>query len=304
MGYEMAMNIRKKMAPSSLLLINDVNRGACDIFIQAFSNFGPIKFLSSAREVAEEADSIVSIVPAAEHVKKVYLDPVNGVIAARKNAMRLMLECSTIDVESTKEVGQQLMSDGSGTYIDTPVSGGVPGATAGTLSFMIGAAKAGADPGRERRVDTLLTMMGSPEKFFHCDKLGAGLAAKICNNYLSGVILLASAEAMNIGIRQGIDRKLLYQVVHNSTGQSWMFDNVNPAPGTVDHAPSSRGYQGGFKAQMMVKDMTLGVDAGIATGVRTATGSAALELYKEAATDVRCVDRDVSVVYVFLDGPE
>ncbi|KAK5054414.1 hypothetical protein LTR84_001304 [Exophiala bonariae] len=304
MGYEMAVNVRKKMARTSLLLINDVNREACDRFIQELNSFGPIKFLSSAREVAEEAGSILSIVPAADHVKKVYIDPVTGVIAARKNAARLMLECSTIDVEATKDVGQQLKKAGAGNYIDTPVSGGVPGATAGTLAFLIGTAKNDTDVEQETRMENLLRMMGSPKKFFYCGQLGAGLAAKICNNYLSGVILLASAEAMNIGIRQGIDRKLLYQVVHNSTGQSWMFDNVNPAPGTVDHAPSSRDYQGGFKAQMMVKDMTLGVDAGAATGVRTSTGSAALALYKEAVTDARCIDRDVSVVYRFLDGPE
>lgn len=302
MGYEMAMNIRKKISPQSTFYINDVNKDACNKFVAEYSNYGKISILDTAREVAENADTLVSIVPAAQHVKQVFLDQRTGVVAAKKNPNRLMLECSTIDVKSTREVGEALKEAGAGEYIDTPVSGGVPGATAGTLSFLIGYSK--EETSFSSRLTDLMSMMGAPEKFFYCGKLGAGLAAKICNNYLSGVILLASAEAMNIGIRSGIDRKLLYDVVHNSTGQSFMFDHVNPAPNTVAHAPSSRDYQGGFKAQMMVKDMSLGVEAGEMTGVRTTTGSAALNLYKEASVDPRCVDRDVSVVYRFLDGPE
>ena len=304
MGYEMAMNIRKKIPVQSTLFINDINKAACEKFARSYDSFGPIRIVDSAREVAEGAATLVSIVPAARHVRDVYLDKITGVLAAPNNPERLMLECSTIDVKSTQEVHEVLKMAGAGEYVDTPVSGGVPGATAGTLSFLIGRAKENQRAPLGIRLAGLMAMMGSPEKFFYCGGIGAGLAAKICNNYLAGVILLASAEAMNIGIRSGIDRKLLYEVVHNSTGQSFMFDNVNPAPGTVDHAPSSRDYQGGFKAQMMVKDMSLGVEAGETTGVRTTTGSAALELYKEASTDPRCVDRDVSVVYRFLDGPE
>lgn len=134
-----------------------------------------------------------------------------------------------------------------------------------------------------------MAMMGSPEKFFYCGKLGAGLAAKISNNYLSGTILLATAEAMAFGIKSGIDKDLLYKVIHNSTGQSFMCDHVNPVPGVVPFAPSSRNYQGGFKAQMMVKDMTLGVNTAMATGIRPTMGAAALELYKESAVDPRCI---------------
>jgi 3-hydroxyisobutyrate/3-hydroxypropionate dehydrogenase len=147
-------------------------------------------------------------------------------------------------------------------------------------------------------------MMGSPEKVFFCGGLGAGLAAKIANNYLSGTHLLAAAEAMNIGIRLGVDKHLLFKVIHNSTGQSFMFDHVHPVPGVVPHAPSSKDYSGGFKAQMMVKDMTLGVEAAKRVGARATLGPAALELYKEAAVDPRCIDRDVSVIWRFLDGPE
>lgn len=150
----------------------------------------------------------------------------------------------------------------------------------------------------------IVLYMGSKEKVFYCGALGMGLAAKIANNYLSGTHLLAAAEAMNIGIRLGVDKHLLYKVIHNSTGQSFMNDNVHPVPGVVPHAPSSRDYQGGFRTQMMVKDMTLGVDAAKEVGCRVTLGPAALGLYKEAAVDPRCMDRDVSVIWRFLEGPE
>lgn len=179
--------------------------------------------------------------------------------------------------------------------------GGVPGADAATLSFMIGSQP---PPSAHPLLSVLTGYMGPPAKRFYLGGLGSGLAAKIANNYLAGVHLLAAAEAMNIGIRSGVDKNLLFQVIRASSGQSFMLDNVCPTPGVVAHAPSSNDYQGGFKAQMMVKDMSLGVNAAESLGVRATTGAAALELYKESAVDERCIDRDVSVVWRFLDGPE
>jgi len=169
---------------------------------------------------------------------------------------------------------------------------------------MIGSPQPESNADVHPQLVSTMAMMGTPSKFFYCGRLGAGLAAKISNNYLSGTILLASAEAMAFGIKSGIDKDLLYKVIHNSTGQSFMCDHVNPVPGVVAHAPASRDYEGGFKAQMMVKDMTLGVDAAASVGIKATTGQAALDLYKQAALDPRCIDRDVSVVYRFLDGPE
>jgi len=304
MGYPMAMNIRKKMSPYGTLFITDVYRPFCEKFAKEFEGLGKITIVDSAREVAEHAETIVSIVPAAEHVKAVYLDSESGVIAAPRQSVRLMLECSTIDSQTTREVGEALKEAGAGEYVDTPVSGGVPGAIAATLSFLIGRAEPDETDAVSQRLANTMAMMGAVEKFFYCGRLGAGLAAKISNNYLSGTILLATAEAMAFGIKSGIDKHLLHKVIHNSTGQSFMCDHVNPVPGVVPHAPASKDYQGGFKAQMMVKDMSLGVNAAMAAGVRPTTGAAALELYKESAVDSRCIDRDVSVVYRFLDGPE
>lgn len=131
--------------------------------------------------------------------------------------------------------------------------------------------------------------MGDPNKFFFCGRLGTGLAAKISNNYLSCSILLAVAEAMAIGTRLGVDEKLLHDVIHHSTGQNFMADNVQPVPGIVAHSPSSNNYRLGFKTQMMIKDLGLGVQAGYATGVMPTIAEAALRVYEKAAVDPRCI---------------
>jgi 3-hydroxyisobutyrate dehydrogenase-like beta-hydroxyacid dehydrogenase len=122
MGFAMAMNIRKKIPASSTLYINDINAGACERFRAEYSSFGPVEIVATAREAAENADVLISIVPGGADVKTVYLDGKNGVIAATKNDERLLLECSTIDVESTKEVGKRLEEGELGIYIDAPVS--------------------------------------------------------------------------------------------------------------------------------------------------------------------------------------
>lgn len=132
-------------------------------------------------------------------------------------------------------------------------------------------------------------MMGDPQKVFYCGKLGAGLAAKISNNYLSCSILLAVAEAMAIGVRSGVDEKLLHDIIHNSTGQTFMADHVQPVPGVVPHAPSSNNYRLGFKTQMMIKDLSLGVQARHATGIIPTVAEAALRVYEKAAVDPQCI---------------
>lgn len=171
--------------------------------------------------------------------------------------------------------------------------GGVPGAETGTLSFLIGYREPTEEDDVSMRLERIMSMMGSQAKFFYCEKLGAGLAAKISNNYLSCSMLLAVAEAMAIGIKSGIDKKLLYQVIQNSTGQSWMCDHVQPVPGVVSHAPSSNGYRLGFKTQMMIKDLSLGVEAGHENGIPPTMAEAALRVFEKAAVDPQCT---VSVV--------
>lgn len=122
MGYAMASNIRRKIPSTSTLYINDINAAACTRFQSQYSSHGPIEIVSTARDAAENASIVISIVPGGADVKKVYLDSQDGVMAAKQNGSRLMLECSTIDVESTREVGEKLGKEGLGVYIDAPVS--------------------------------------------------------------------------------------------------------------------------------------------------------------------------------------
>ena len=148
----------------------------------------------------------------------------------------------------------------------------------------------------------MVSMMGSPQKFFWCEKPGSGLAVKIANNYLSCTSILTIAEAMAIGVRQGIDPALLYNCIKKSTGQSWMCDNVLPVPGVLPQVPSSNGYKPGFKTQMMIKDLSLGVEAGKEVGIEPRTAELALKVFEKAAVDPRCIDRDGSSVFLYLTG--
>ncbi|KAH6976465.1 6-phosphogluconate dehydrogenase [Ilyonectria sp. MPI-CAGE-AT-0026] len=314
MGYAMAMNVRKYMDAKSTMYVYDVHRPSCERFKTEFSKFGPIEIADSAKTVAENALAIVSIVPTGKSVKDVYLDEPTGIIAARgtKNgnldASRLYLECSTIDVATAKEIGATLKNVGMGTYIDSPVSGGVPAAEQGSLSFLLGTTQPDVHDAEiyplKERMQTISGYMGAAEKTFFCGALGNGLAAKICNNYLSCTILLANCEAMATGMRLGLDKHLLHQIIQNSSGQNFMADHVCPVPGVVAHAPSSNNYKLGFKSQMLVKDVGLGVDAARSVDIKPTIGEAAMKVYEKVAVDERFIDRDGSIVYRYLGGPE
>lgn len=308
MGYGMASNIRCKMSPSATLYINDINISACTRFQSEYASYGPIEIVSSAREAAENAATLLSIVPAAVDVRKVYLDEETGVIAARNNSDRLLLECSTIDVQTTKEIGTALAAAQKGTYIDAPVSGGVPAAQAGTLATLIGhpAPSSSSSPASplSTRLSHTLSMLGPDSKRFYLSSLGAGLTAKIANNYLSGTILLATAEALALGVGHGLDPKDLYAVIRSSTGQSWMCDHVMPIPNvqTEYWVPSNSGYKPGFKTQMMIKDLGLGVESARQVGVKCSMAERAVQVWEEAAGDERCRDRDGSSIYLHVGG--
>lgn len=146
--------------------------------------------------------------------------------------------------------------------------------------------------------------MGSSSKFFYLNSLGAGLTAKISNNYLSCTILLATAEALAMGVKHGLDPTALYQVIKNSTGQSWMCDHVMPIPGvqTEYWVPSNSGYRPGFKTQMMLKDLGLGIESAKQVGVAPSMAEAALGVWEKASRDERCRDRDGSSVYFHVGG--
>ncbi|KAF2104423.1 putative 3-hydroxyisobutyrate dehydrogenase [Rhizodiscina lignyota] len=301
MGWGMALNVRRKMPKNATLFIHDINLDACERFKKVAAEevkSGSVEIVKTSKEAAESANTVISIVPASKHVKAVYLTPGSGVIAASPSDKRLILECSTIDSETTREVGKALMDAGIGTYVDTPVSGGTGGAAAGILAFMLGCFETDSFA---TRVKDNVAMMGDPKKTFCCGKLGTGLAAKISNNYLSGCFNLAIAQSMAIGIRQGVDPKVLHEVIKASSGMSWMGTNKQPVPGIDPKFPSSNDYKPGFRVELMIKDLTLGSNSGKAVGINPTMADTALETYHKANEDDRCRDRDLTSVYLYVN---
>lgn len=177
------------------------------------------------------------------------------------------------------------------------MSGGVVGATAGTLTFMLGAPASQVD-----RATTVLSLMG--KRIVHLGDQGAGLCGKLANNYLLALNNIATAEAMSMGISWGLDPTALAGMINTSTGKCWPSEVNNPVPGVVPTAPASRGYEGGFGISLMKKDLRLAMESAKEFGVKTALGDTASRVYAEASEDERCKGRDFSVVYRWLEGPE
>jgi 3-hydroxyisobutyrate dehydrogenase len=177
------------------------------------------------------------------------------------------------------------------------MSGGVVGATAGTLTFMLGAPQCLLG-----RIEPILLRMG--KRVLHCGAQGAGLSAKLANNYLLAIENIATAEAMNLGVKWGLDPKVLANVINVSTGKCWPSEVNNPVPGVVEAAPASRDYAGGFGIGLMRKDLRLAILAAKEAGAELPLADKASEVYETAEAEERCKGRDFSVVYRWLGGKE
>ncbi|KAK7610221.1 3-hydroxyisobutyrate dehydrogenase mitochondrial precursor [Phyllosticta paracitricarpa] len=254
---------------------------------------------ANAKEVAENSSLILSMVPEGSHVRAVYLDSSAGVLVADASN-KILIDCSTIDTATSLAVREQAQTlYPTASFYDAPVSGGVLGAQRATLTFMLGCSS--TDPNLPLLRD-LLGKMGS--NIFACGGPSLGLTAKACNNYCSGLIAIATSEAMNIGMAAGMDPRLLKQIFDSSTAQSTILDKWCPVPGILPEVPSSNGYKGGFKVQLMRKDFCLAVDTAKRLGVRLALGDVGMATYTAAMNDPRCRDLDSRVVYRYLGGRE
>jgi 3-hydroxyisobutyrate dehydrogenase len=241
------------------------------------------------------ADAIITMLPASEHVRDVYCAP-GGVIDAA-GAGALLVDCSTIDVATAREVAARAAGNGLA-MVDAPVSGGVAGATAGTLTFMVGGADAAF-----ARAHPILEGMG--KTIVHAGGSGNGQAAKICNNMILGVSMIAVSEAFLLAEKLGLDAQRLFDIASKSSGQCWSMTSYCPVPGPVPTSPANRGYQAGFTAAMMLKDLRLAQDAAHAATTATPLGAAAAELYG-SFTGQGHAGEDFSAIIRFLrdaDGP-
>lgn len=222
----------------------------------------------SALDAATGADVVITMLPASEHVRRLYLD--DGLLAAIASPA-VAIDCSTIAPATARAVAAQAAERGI-EMLDAPVSGGTAGAERGTLTFMVGGAAATLE-----RVRPVFERMGA--NIFHAGAAGAGQTAKMCNNLLLAAQMTATAEALALGVANGLDAATLSEIMRKSSGGNWPLNVYNPWPGVMDGAPAGRGYRGGFAVDLMIKDLNLALDAAADAGVPTALGALARNLY-------------------------
>jgi len=302
MGYNMARNLQAKLPSSDTLRVFDINSESIKKFAsetKALGNGAAVEIAVDARDAAEDSETIITVLPEPSHVKNVFghilKPPLSESVVA--NPDRLFIDCSTIDPSSSREVANAVHTTRQGRFVDAPMSGGVVGATAGTLTFMLG-----SPDSIVARVEPILLMMG--KKVIHCGTQGAGLSGKLANNYLLAINNIATAEAMNLGIKWGLDPKVLGNLINISTGKCWPSEINNPVKGVVEGSPASRDYSGGFGISLMKKDLGLAIQAANEAGARLELGDRAKEVYDAAEQQDNCKGRDFSVIYRYLGGAE
>ena len=244
---------------------------------------------ASAAEAVKGAEIVVTMLPAGKHVREVYEKDVLPNVAKGT----LLIDCSTIDVESARHVAALAEKAGMD-MVDAPVSGGVGGATAGTLTFMVGGSDASF-----AKAKPVLEKMG--KNIVLAGTSGGGQAAKICNNMILGVSMIAVSEAFMLAKRLGLDAQKLFDVASTASGQCWSLTNYCPVPGPVPASPANRDYQPGFTAAMMLKDLMLAQQAANAAGASTPLGAEAAQLFSLFVNSGNG-GKDFSGIVKMLDG--
>lgn len=264
MGGPMALNLHKA---GHALTAFDLSAEACDrlaaegVFIAA-----------TAADAVEGAEAVVSMLPASAHVDALYFgaDGRPGLLESIAPGA-LVIDSSTIAAATSRKVAAAGAARGLA-VIDAPVSGGTGGAIAGTLTFMVGGTAADLE-----RARPLLDVMGA--NVFHAGEAGAGQTAKICNNMLLGILMIGTAEAIALGVANGLDPKVLSEIMRRSSGGNWALEKYNPLPGVMATAPASKGYAGGFGTDLMLKDLGLAQENAAAVRAATPLGGLARNLY-------------------------
>jgi 3-hydroxyisobutyrate dehydrogenase len=283
MGLPMAQNLIK--ADHQVEGV-DVNPAA----VEKLKSAGGVG-VETAKNAAARADVVITMLPAGAQVREVYLGS-SGIIA-NANDGTLLIDCSTIDVETARAVAAEAEKRGL-MMLDAPVSGGVGGAQAGTLTFMVGGpAQAFA------RAQSILEKMG--KTIVHAGGAGNGQAAKICNNMILAISMIAVSEGFVLAEKLGLDHQKLFDIASKSSGQCWAMTSYCPVPGPVPASPANRDYAAGFTAAMMLKDLKLAQDAARAAGAKTELGAAAANIYSRYAASGEA-GKDFSGIIRFVRG--
>ncbi|KZY29695.1 3-hydroxyisobutyrate dehydrogenase [Alcanivorax sp. HI0083] len=247
------------------------------------------KAAGTAAEAVAGAEVVVSMLPSAGAVRGLYLGDAG--VLAHIDESALIIDCSTIDADTARDVASIAKEQGR-TMIDAPVSGGVGGAKAGTLTFICGGPE-----GAIERARPVLECMGA--QVFRAGDSGAGQLAKICNNMLLAIHMIGTAEALQMGVDHGLDPAVLSDIMKASSGDNWSLDKYNPWPGVMDNVPAAKGYEGGFAVKLMNKDLGLALQAGLSTQSATPMGNLAKSLYATHGNHGYS-DKDFSSIQAFF----
>lgn len=263
MGAPMALNLHKAGHEVAGF---DLSEDAC----KRLGEEG-LRIAGSAQDVVRGVEVVISMLPASQHVESLYFGNGQPGLLNQLPAGTLVIDCSTIAAATARKVAEGATKRQIA-CIDAPVSGGTGGAVAGSLTFMVG-----GTAGDLERARPLLEKMG--QNIFHAGEAGAGQTAKICNNMLLGILMIGTSEALALGVANGLDPKVLSEIMRRSSGGNWALEKYNPLPGVMENAPASKKYMGGFGTDLMLKDLGLAQENATAVRAATPLGGLARSLY-------------------------
>ena len=264
MGYPMALNLLKA---GKKVRVFDVSKQ----IVEKAKKEG-LKTVDNIEDlITDEVSIVITMLPEGKHSKEVYLGHKGIINKVSKDC--LLIDCSTIDIETSKEIGNAANNNGI-MMIDAPVSGGIMGAQKATLNIMVGGSKKAFD-----RSLPILNIMG--KNIYHAGNIGSGNGAKICNNMSLGITMIAASESLMLAKRLNIDIKKVHEIMKNASGNSWPISVYPPLPGLIDGTPSNNNYRPGFSAGMMNKDLKLANECAENAGADTPLGKMALEIYSK-----------------------
>jgi 3-hydroxyisobutyrate dehydrogenase len=284
MGLPMAENLMKS---GKKIRVFDVSKNTIEIAQK--KNLDVVENLSDL--VTRDITTVITMLPEGKHSKEVFLGE-NGIIN-KVSKDCLLIDCSTIDIQTSKEIGKKATENGI-KMIDAPVSGGVMGAQKATLNIMVGGTKEAFDLALP-----LLKIMG--KNIFHAGELGSGNGAKICNNMSLGITMIAASESLMLAKRLNIDIKKVHEIMKNASGNSWPISVYPPLPDLIEGTPSNNNYRPGFSAGMMNKDLKLAYECAKSVSADTPLGKAALEIYEKFCKDGND-DKDFSAISKVIGG--
>ncbi|MBT4784089.1 MAG: 3-hydroxyisobutyrate dehydrogenase [Candidatus Marinimicrobia bacterium] len=284
MGLPMAENLMKS---GKKIRVFDVSKNTIEIAQK--KNLDVVENLSDL--VTTDVTTVITMLPEGKHSKEVFLGE-NGIIN-KVSKDCLLIDCSTIDIQTSKEIGKKATENGI-KMIDAPVSGGVMGAQKATLNIMVGGTKEAFDLALP-----LLKIMG--KNIFHAGELGSGNGAKICNNMSLGITMIAASESLMLAKRLNIDIKKVHEIMKNASGNSWPISVYPPLPDLIEGTPSNNNYRPGFSAGMMNKDLKLAYECAKSVSADTPLGKVALEIYEKFCKDGND-DKDFSAISKVIGG--